>query len=259
MKSLKGSLNIIDPSQVTIDMINPSETPSLVGFWKGNDVVGSTVPDSSGNGYDLTITHNNPGVYDAEFETVAEMAAYRSGYLTLAPFTTATIEVSGTDLDTQGNSIIWTAELIAEGTLNDADMGTAWDFGASGTYEGFMLGGQANSWYARVKSLTPSATTTTSGTSVSAGTSIYIAAGFVPSDRLVSCVNGGTLQNQSTTVASLVAQDGRFGFGVSASQERISVRNYQLWSFSAEPANLNNTVEWMSHNPGKIPAWWVGR
>lgn len=42
-------------SAPTIDQIDPTKTPSLVGFWKFTDFIASTgtVPDHSGNGFDM--------------------------------------------------------------------------------------------------------------------------------------------------------------------------------------------------------------
>lgn len=63
-----------------------------------------------------------------------------------------------------------------------------------------------------------------------------------------------------TFPASMGAQGDIFGVrGQTGFTKAAGIRHIQAWSFAAEPPYLNETLIWLSANPGRIPPWWVGR
>lgn len=243
----------------TIDQIDAANTPSLVGFWKCDDS-GSTILDYSGNDHHLTVTNTNlGGVYDS-FESVEDAQSFKEGWFSMVKGTKAEVVATSTPLDTGANFVVAHAEFYIHDEFSsfwDFDCGTAHDF--EGEYKGFTLAGAvAQGVWCRVAASEVDKEDTTFRV-VEGFTDISLAGGFKPSTSVIGSSDSNGLDTTASLRASLVAQDGKFGLGPSSSRIRVSVRNYQLWSFATEPVYMDETVEWMAINPGKIPPWWIGR
>ena len=253
------------PSKITapsIDDIDAANTPSLVGFWKCDDS-GNQILDYSGNDHHLTVTNTNLGSPQDSFDSVEEAQSFKDGWFSMVKGTKAEVVAIGTGLDTGSNFVVAHAEFYVNGTFNsfwDFDCGTAHDFEETDdTYQGFTLAGAvAQGVWCRVAAGKGALDDTTIQTVVGF-TDISLAGGFKPSTSVLGSSDENGLDTTVSAKASLTAQDGKFGLGPSSSQVRVSVRNYQLWSFSSEPVYMDETIEWLAHNPGKIPPWWVGR
>lgn len=259
MYKRKGGLRNDAP---TIDQIDAANTPSLVGFWKCDDV-GSTILDYSGNDHHLTVTNTNLGAPNDSFASVEEAQAFKDGWFSMVKGTKAEVGATGSNLDTDTNFVVAHAEFYIHDAFSsfwDFDCGTAHDFEQTNdTYQGFTLAGAvAQGVWCRVAASTTDKEDTTFQV-VSGFTDISLAGGFKPSTSVIASSDSNGLDTTVSARAALVAQDGKFGLGPSSSQVRVSVRNYQLWSFAAEPVYMDETVEWMAINPGKIPPWWIGR
>lgn len=267
----------------TIDDLRPSDTPSLIGFWKCFDAANGVIPDHSGYGNDLTIIF---GYNEFSFQSVQEMLDFEPGYLSTKLLDGALTTATGTLLDTQNRVIFATAELrypVTLGTIpgyglaqQDIDFGTSHDIGAvHDVYQGFMLGGAVGRNYFRVSHYNGAIFNqfyyaTDGGVAVAVDTPFAIAGAFIPGTALYSSVNQQAVQtittaltsgNPISSATSLVAQDGKFGW--LSGPQPTSVRNYQLWSWPAASAptaaQLAMTVEWCTYNPGKIPPWLIGK
>jgi len=139
MKKASGNVTTV-PS---INDINPSLTPSLVGFWKCNEGGGSIIKDYSGNGYDLEIQCKSSdftgeptcggwatggGKYE---ENVDSCWKSFPGYWTPYAGIGAMIDTIGTLLETGSKYIVYGCEQISDfGDLSDQwsdfDCGTYW-------------------------------------------------------------------------------------------------------------------------------------
>ena len=181
--------------------------------------------------------------------------------------TKAEVVATGTPLDTDTNFVVAHAEFyIHADVINDLDTAWDWDCGTAhdfeqtnDTYQGFTLAGAIGQGvWCRVASAPTNKEDTTLRV-VTVKTNISLAGGFKPSTSVIGSLDGNGLDTTVSARATLVAQDGKFGLGPSSSKSRVSVRNYQLWSFASEPVYMDETVEWLAINPGKIPPWWIGR
>lgn len=137
---LSGGGKVI--SSPTIDDIDPSSTPSLVGFWKCDEGSGLILHDSSGNGYDLQLAcHasqlNDEGFYPAcgrSGETVAGniAASWNKFPGRFAPYSGIGAMISLDDaplLDTGSNIVIYGCDFFwnyDDGLGPDYDCGTYW-------------------------------------------------------------------------------------------------------------------------------------
>jgi hypothetical protein len=258
-KSKSAASKISAPS---IDDIDAENTPSLAGFWKCDETSGDQILDYSGYGNHLIVTNTNLGSPNDSFESIDQAQSFKSGWFSMVKGTKAEIAASGI-LDTGSNFVVAHAEYYVHSGFNDFwdfDTGTAHDFEETNdTYQGFTLAGAvAQGVWCRVAAGTTDKEDTTIR-AISSRTNISLAGGFKPSTSVLACLDGGALDSTASARASLTAQDGKFGFGPSSSRERVSLRNYQIWSFASEPVYMDETIEWLSHNPSKIPPWWVGR
>ena len=273
-------------SGVTINDIDASQTPSLVGYWKCNESSGLTVKDYSGNGFDLTIVPSiDFGPRDESF-----WWGTNPGYLTLEHGDKALrTGMLNSLLDTKAKFVIASYELIQQNVYSDSDMGQACivenpfpDESASSDYLGFTLSaGGVGVQAFRVaidkavyddlgafptSRITAADNTVPPGASGPDGNSGV----FRPDVPNISFSRNGeslitvAVDASVTELKMTQADGGTFGFGTShaASQDFhhwTAIRNYQVWAFDAEPDNLDLTLQWLSANPNNIPKWWIGR
>lgn len=246
---MKGVRVITPASASTIDVFDVDNTPSLVGYWKCNGT-GTTIRDYSQYGHDLAIQLSSQDTMAGVWEN--------SGYFSPRFATRAIITATGTPLDTQNKVVVASCEIKRLTSLDDLDAGTATDYvntWSAETYTGFMLGGANGNYYSRVVN---GVGYQGSSVSISVGSTVNMAMGFVPSGRLVQSDSIAKILETvaAPLVATLIAQDGKFGFQGPAG--RVALRNYQVWAFDTEPSNLNTTVLWMAASPGLVPPWWSG-
>lgn len=291
---LRATVSFGAKSALVIDDIDPSGTPSLIGFWKCHDVdlTTDTMPDHSMYGHDLSVSTgediNGAGSVNSS-RSVSEMLTTRPGWFTVKSHDKAIMSVTGTPLDTQDKVVLVAAEMIYEAGMDfpftgpDIDVGTSHDIAETlSAYKGFMIGGAYEDNYFRV-TIIDGATIKQwkapavggnygGGYHVDPETEFVVAGSFAPGVAVYGSVSRCPVQTSVVSEAggypisqatSLVAQDGKFAIrGVNPFQ-RTSIRNLQVWSWDAAAAPsadvLKNTVEWMNYNPGKIPAWLVGR
>lgn len=146
---------ISGPSALSINDVVPANIPELVGFWKCSDVASDTIPDHSGNGYDLTHTWlgespTNIGVYDAaQHSTDANWFIEGDNFVLPSRRAGFTVDVTGTSLLPQQNQyVIYACEVrVADtgGGSSDFDWGGAMLIGHApadaAPQEGMQFGG----------------------------------------------------------------------------------------------------------------------
>lgn len=266
-----GILTLRTARNTTIDNIDVQATPSLAGYWKGNEVTGLVINDYSKYGNNLTVFQQPANGTDSNRDKVF---SHNPGWASFIIDTGAEVDATGTRLDSGTKIVVFGAELVhapKAGSsfqgLWDADMGTAHNVADGSNYNGYMLGGQTNEFYARVNGLDSGDNAITSrpnddGTVYSQNTRVSLATGFIPSGRVVCARNSETPKIETAVASTMVKlpapQDGKFRLFGAQGFNFISVRNYFVWVFDAEPPLFNSTIEWMGHNPGKVPTWWEG-
>jgi len=261
----------VSKSNLTIDDISGS--PNLVGYWKGYDMSGLTVPDHSGNGFDLTMT-NKEGIAG----DTSSWIDTNPGWLSLTEGDTPLLtNLNGSKLDTGTNWVVICGELWMDNVFSDGDMGQAWEValpnegGANTDYLGFNLSIGAQVFAFRVSidkavwddgGATPTSRVTVGENNGDDGPHA-VAGVFRPGTSISASVDGNALVTTALNAAVTglemsTEQGGSFGFGNGYNATTWSaVRNYQVWSFTSEPPVLDETLKWMSTNPDKIPGWWL--
>lgn len=293
-----GSIGITAP---TIDDIDPSLTPSLVGYWKMDDIPDGVAKDYSGNGYDLKPYDTEENLpWDSRPIPDNSQLRYKNprtgtefGHLTNRCF--YGIPITGTLLDTQGKFVVWGCYGVNDDIIgsSDTDFGTAWAGGhyptGTPTFSGFNIGAFGILWEVRAvwdegaTQKVLSAAQYGSERFLQPNEEIAIVGAFKPSSSPVA--NDGVLYgshvvhrddgqyrelDDSDTAPSpagtipdtLVAQTNGvepfFGYR-STSTNASPIRDAYVWAFNTEPPYLQETVAWLSRNPGCIPPWWIGK
>ena len=258
-------------SRLTIDDISGSD--NLVGYWKCYDLSGLTVPDHSGNGFHLTMT-NKEGIAGNSSSWLGTNPGWLSLHSGDTPLLTG---LSGSLLDTGTNWVVVCGEFEMESVLSDADLGQAWevalpdDGGANSDYLGFniSLGAQVFAFRVSIDKAVWDDSGSTPTSRVTAGENTGddgphgIAGVFRPGTSISASVDGNALVTTALNAAvtgldMTTEQGGSFGFGNGYNSSNWSaLRNYQVWSFTSEPPDLDATLLWMAANPDKIPGWWL--
>jgi hypothetical protein len=265
----------------TIDQVDAANTPSLVGFWKCYDIEGDTVPDHSGNSYDLKLVCTKQGApIGAAGCDVSPAFSLVNGFLKVGVSYGYLIDVAGTLLDTGANHVLFSAEFYNDDNANDTDIGTACFGNAlpsdAASFTGFNLGSVGSVIQSRVRfDSGGSKESQVDNPSFPQGDRCAIAGCFKPSAAFtgayhsfgdasgsdtVSGIETGTGSGAGLEPAALVAQNNYFGVRCSSgTSDTIPVRNLQVWSFPSAPVYLDETAVWLASNPGAIPPWWIGR
>ena len=250
-----------------IENFNVSRTPSLKGYWKCSDG-GSTVRDYSQYGNHLTIELSGDGF------TSSTIWTNKPGWMSLKNHDRARTAITSS-LTTGSKFVVLSCNIEHENVLSDCDLGTAWDSDgiSSGDYRGFSVAPLGDIMAMRATAYTPGAgdwaanMDLTMSQAVMTGqpllTPLGLAGTFRPSTSVSLSIDGSALTTTATTIATLSAQTGTFALGSAnlnlTNSGYTAIRNYQLWAFDTEPPLLDETLKWMSANPGLLPWWWSGK
>jgi hypothetical protein len=249
----------------TVDSIDASAYPQLRGFWKCNEGSGSTVIDYSMYSNNLTIELSGDGF------NASSVWSNKPGWLSIKNHDRARIAINAS-LTTGAKFVIVACSMEHENVLSDCDLGTAWnsDGIATGAYRGFSIAPLGDIIAMRVIEYTPGAGNWASNMdltmtqAVATGqplrTPLGIAGVFRPATSVSLSINGGALITSNTTTETLGSQDNTFALGSAnlnlSSDGYTAIKDYQLWVFDKAPPRLNETLIWLSNNPGKVPWWW---
>lgn len=259
---------IVSPYETArIENFDVANTPSLVGYWKCDDGR-STVRDYSKYQNHLTLELSGEGF------TSETVWSNKPGWLSIKNHDRARIALTSS-LTTAGKFVVVSCNFEHQNVLSDCDLGTAWnsDGIATGAYRGFSIAPLGDIIAFRVTEYTPGAGNWASNMdltmtqAVSSGnalmTPLGLSGAFRPATSVSLSIDGGALVTSATTTATLGSQESTFALGAAhldlGSSGYTAVRNYQLWAFDSEPPLLDETLKWMSANPGLLPWWWARR
>lgn len=252
----------------TIDTIDVSQFAALRGYWKCDDG-GGTVQDYSQYGNHLAVELSGVGF------TSESMWTTKPGWMCVKNHDRARITLTPS-LTIGDKFIVLSCEIENENVLSDCDMGTAWNSAGmpTGEYRGFAVStlGDVSGFRVSEYSLGGGASghpdliftddAITGGNPVGVGTGYGLSGVLRPGVSISTSISGAALTTSAAAPASLEAQDNTFALasarntGFETITGYTAVRNYQLWAFDTEPPLLEQTLKWMSANPGLIPWWW---
>lgn len=271
----RSSKALVD--SLSIDDVNSQDLPSLAAFYRASDYDGSTgtLKDQSKNGLDLRLicTREGQPMGVNEACTADPAIIAEDGYISVGGNWALVVDVTGTPLDTLTNHVIWVVELNQDNANSDTDYGTGWQGGAftsdADTFNGFNLGAINN--VVQMRTLNAGASKNlVNYIGFEIGDKCNFAYGFKPGTGGVAAyrvdkadgsvvLSGLTVGASVDTQTSLTAQNGKFGIrATGVGSNCLPFKTIQVWSFPSLPFNMDATVEWLAHNPNRIPPWFIG-
>lgn len=192
----------------------------------------------------------------------------------------AFVEAAGKILDSQDKYVIWGATMRSEAAnggcdtdAGNAHAGTGGVHGASGVpqvdYTGYNIGNISSLIEIRLFSNTE-ATSMINGTfyaDFQDGEVINIVGGYRPGAEVMGAyrcfkadgsIDTGEGSTTTGVYPSLIAQDGYVGYRAQdyMGENGVScgVKNFFIYVFDDEPANMMELVRWLTHHPDKVPS-----
>jgi len=255
-------------------------TPSLVGYWPSNDGKGTIVKDYSQYAHDLTLR------LSPYTEDMLDFWKY-DGYVYPNNFHKFSIDGIGTPLETGDNVVLGCLEMYWDTSIpgiTDIDTGGFYLLkNATSTSPGTGIGWSsvhATWWRVRAENGTAPGTFSVHDTGyspyISSSPYLAVVCGIFtpythPNARIMAwqtiydVTENGLIYVRTEELTSpgtvpdttISLQKGLFS--LSQVGIKVAYKNLQFWSFASEPVNLEETAQWLTRNPGRIPPWWAGQ